>query len=99
MPLAIALMSEVLGTFEQAVLLAVFRFRSNAYGRAILKETQTRLQREVTAGAVYATLDRLEKKRLISSHLEQDTPVEILSLTLSFEPDAALRADPIQLRS
>ena len=68
-------MSEVLGTFEQAVLLAVFRLRSDAYGRAILKETQARLQREVTAGAVYATLDRLEKKRLISSHLEQGTPV------------------------
>ena len=68
-------MSDVLGTFEQAVLLAVFRLSSDAYGRAILKETQTRLQRDVTAGAVYATLDRLEEKGLISSRLDAGTAV------------------------
>jgi hypothetical protein len=30
------------------------------YGRAILKEVQERLGHDVAAGAVYATLDRLE---------------------------------------
>jgi PadR family transcriptional regulator, regulatory protein PadR len=67
-------MSEILGTFEQAVLLALVRLGSEAYGRSILKEVQVRLQREVTAGAVYATLDRLEKKSLISSRLGPGTP-------------------------
>jgi DNA-binding PadR family transcriptional regulator len=66
-------MSEVLGTFEQAVLLALVRLRADAYGRAILKEVQVRLKREVTAGAVYATLDRLEAKDLISSRLGAGT--------------------------
>ena len=66
-------MSEILGTFEQAVLLALVRLGSDAYGRSILKEVQVRLQREVTAGAVYATLDRLEKKALVSSHLGPGT--------------------------
>ena len=68
-------MSDVLGTFEQAVLLAVVRLGPDAYGRAILTEAQVRLQRDVTAGAAYATLDRLEAKDLISSRLGGGTPV------------------------
>ena len=62
-------MAEVLGTFEQAILMALVRLGKDAYGRAILKETAARLQRELTAGAVYSTLDRLEQKGLISSRL------------------------------
>lgn len=62
-------MSDVLGTFEQAVLLALVRLRKDAYGRAILNDVQARLARDVAAGAVYATLDRLEKKSLVSSRL------------------------------
>jgi hypothetical protein len=49
-------MSELPGTFEQAVMLAVVRHGAGAYGRAILQELQARLRREVAAGAVYATL-------------------------------------------
>jgi DNA-binding PadR family transcriptional regulator len=66
-------MAEVLGTFEQAVLLAIARPRTElgkeSYGRSILKEVALRLDREVSAGAVYATLDRLEQKGLISSEV------------------------------
>ena len=66
-------MAEHLGAFEQAVLLALVRPQTvlgrEGYGRAILKEVQHRLERDVAAGAVYATLDRLEQKGLISSHL------------------------------
>ncbi len=58
--------ADVLGTFEQAVLLALARPKTalgkQAFGRAILKEVQNRLDRAVSAGAVYATLDRLEQK-------------------------------------
>jgi PadR family transcriptional regulator PadR len=68
-------MSDVLGTFEQAVLLALVRLRTAAYGRAILKEVEARLARDVAAGAVYATLERLEAKGLISSRLAAGTPV------------------------
>jgi PadR family transcriptional regulator PadR len=66
-------MADVLGTFEQAVLLALAKPKTalgkEAYGRALLKEVQLRLDREVSAGAVYATLDRLEKKGFISSEV------------------------------
>jgi PadR family transcriptional regulator PadR len=68
-------MADVLGSFEQAVLIAVMRLREEAYGRAILKDVQLRLERDVAPGAVHATLDRLEKKKLLSSTLGPGTPV------------------------
>ena len=45
------------------------------YGRAILKEVEHRLQRPVTAGAVYATLERLEAQGFVSSVLGPGPPV------------------------
>ena len=68
-------MADQLGAFEQAVLLAIVRLGEHAYGRAILKEVQTRLERDVAAGAVHATLDRLERKGVVSSRLGPGTPV------------------------
>jgi DNA-binding PadR family transcriptional regulator len=68
-------MADVLGSFEQAVLIAVMRLQGDAYGRAILKEVQARLDRDVAPGAVHATLDRLEKKRLLASNLGSGTAV------------------------
>jgi len=68
-------MADVLGAFEQAVLLAVLRLDDEAYGRAILKQVQARLQRDVAAGAVHATLERLVRKHLLSSRLGSGTPI------------------------
>jgi PadR family transcriptional regulator PadR len=68
-------MAEMLGAFEQAVLLAILRLGEDAYGRAILKEVQERLKRDVAAGAVHATLERLAKKGLVVSHLGAGTPM------------------------
>ena len=60
-------MAGTLGAFEQAVLLAIHRLGEEAYGRAILQEVHVRLERDVAAGAVHATLDRLAKKGLVVS--------------------------------
>lgn len=68
-------MAELLGPFEQAVLLTVWKLRREAYGRAVLRGVQTVLLREVAAGAVYATLDRLEQKNLIDSQVQAGTEV------------------------
>lgn len=68
-------MADVLGTFEQCVLLAIVRLRDEAYGRAILQEIEKRLAREVAAGAIHATLERLENKGLVRSHLGSGTPI------------------------
>jgi PadR family transcriptional regulator len=71
--------SDVLGVFEQAVLLALARpvtsLGKEGYGRGIVKEVESRLEREVAAGAVYATLERLEQKGLISSRLGSGTEI------------------------
>ncbi len=69
-------MAALLGTFEQIVLLAVMTAGEEAYGRAVLRAVQTNLgaHRSVSAGAVYATLDRLEAEGLVSSRLEEGTP-------------------------
>ena len=68
-------MANVLGSFEQAVLLAIVRLDDGAYGRAILKEVERRLDRDVAAGAVQATLDRLERKGLVRSKVGSGTPI------------------------
>src|SRR6476659_5574812 len=68
-------MAEQLGAFEQAVLLAIVRLGKTAYGRAIHKEVQQRLERDVSAGAVHATLERLEAKGLVGSRLGAGTPI------------------------
>src|SRR5205085_3572480 len=68
-------MPDVIGPFEQAVLVALVRLGKDAYGRAILNEVQVRGQREVSAGAVYATLERLEGKGLASSKLAPGTAI------------------------
>lgn len=68
-------MADILGSFEQAVLLAIVRLESGAYGRAILKEVQVRLERDVAAGAVQATLERLERKGLVRSKVGSGTPI------------------------
>ena len=68
-------MAELLGTFEQSVLLSIFGLGADAYGRAILSRVQEALGRKIAAGAVYATLERLEARGLVKSHLEAGTPV------------------------
>lgn len=63
-----------LGEFEQAILLAVLRLGDEAYGLAIRTELQDCAGREVTHGAAYSTLDRLEDKGLLQSWLGESTP-------------------------
>ncbi len=67
-------MADVLGAFEQAVLLAIVRLGEDAYGRAILKDVQEHLLRPVAPGAVHATLTRLEARGLVASRLGSGTP-------------------------
>lgn len=59
------------GEFEQMVLLAVLQRRDNAYGVTIYEELARHTSRPVARGAVYMTLDRLEKKGLLRSTLTE----------------------------
>jgi PadR family transcriptional regulator PadR len=56
-----------LGTFEEQVMLAVLRTSGEAFGMAVRREIELVTGRDVAVGAVYATLDRLEAKRLVAS--------------------------------
>lgn len=57
-----------LGEFELLVLLALLRLpQADAYGMRVRDEIAERARRRVAIGAVYATLDRLETKGLVTS--------------------------------
>ena len=56
-----------LGVFEEQVMLAVVHAAGDAFGMSVRHEIESRTGREVAIGAVYATLDRLEAKRLVAS--------------------------------
>jgi DNA-binding PadR family transcriptional regulator len=59
-----------LGEFEQVVLLSVLHAANHpdgAYGITVFDALSTRAKRRVSRGAVYMTLDRLEKKGLLNS--------------------------------
>jgi DNA-binding PadR family transcriptional regulator len=63
-----------LGELEQRVLWAVLRLDGEGYGTTILAELTDRLERRVTPGALYATLDRLEDKGMVASRLADAEP-------------------------
>lgn len=63
-----------LGEFELLVMLAVIRLGDDAYGVPVLAEIARQTGREVAFGTVYATLERLQKKGLVSSSLGEATP-------------------------
>src|SRR6478752_1470188 len=65
---------EHLGEFEHLVLVAILRLADNAYGVPIRREITERTGRELTVGALYATLDRLETKKLLASRTGDPTP-------------------------
>ena len=62
-----------LGEFEQIVLLAVVRLGDDAYGVPIRREIEKRGGRNVTIGALYSTLDRLEVKGCLTSWFADPT--------------------------
>lgn len=64
-----------LGEFEQMVLLAVMRLDGNAYGVTIRDDIEARTDREVVLGAVYAALDRLERKGHLKSTVSGPEPI------------------------
>ena len=58
---------EYLGDFEQLIVLAIARLEDDAYGMRIRQEIEQKAGREVSIGAIYETLSRLEKKGFLVS--------------------------------
>src|SRR5277367_1293704 len=63
-----------LGEFELMLLLAVIHLGDEAYGVPISRELEAQRGRTVSVGSVYAALERLETKGLVSSTLGDPTP-------------------------
>ena len=65
---------DIPGSFEQLVLLAVLRLGDNAYGMTVRRELEARTEKPVSLGAVYTTLERLEKKGYLASRGAEGGP-------------------------
>src|SRR5580704_13790591 len=65
---------DYLGEFEHIVVLALLRLGDQAYGVTVRQEIEARISRDVSIGAIYATLDRLQAKGYVKSQLGDPTP-------------------------
>jgi DNA-binding PadR family transcriptional regulator len=64
----------MLGEFEYMLLAAAVRLGEDAYGAAIRQEMEITTGRRCSIGALYTTLDRLEKKGLLKTWMGEATP-------------------------
>lgn len=64
----------MLGEFEYLMLTAATRLGADAYGAAIREEIAKATGRRCSIGALYTTLDRLESKGFIKTHMGDPTP-------------------------
>jgi DNA-binding PadR family transcriptional regulator len=66
-------MPSSLGEFEHLVLATALRLKAG-YGAELVRELESRAGREVQGGALYATLDRLERKGYLTSRMGDPDP-------------------------
>lgn len=66
-------MGKTLGEFEQMILLALVSLGDEAYGASIRREIVARTGRDVSPGAVYTVLDRLERSSLVVASVGSPT--------------------------
>jgi DNA-binding PadR family transcriptional regulator len=91
-----------LAEFELTVLLAVVHCGHQAYAVSVQDEIERRSGRKASSGAVYVTLDRLERKGLVRSRLGEATAERggrpKRYYTLSRQGLAAVRAEREAMR-
>jgi PadR family transcriptional regulator PadR len=59
----------ILGELELVILLGLMRAGEGAHGAAIREEIARTTGREISPGAIYPTLDRLEQRGLLRSYI------------------------------
>lgn len=62
-----------MGGFELLVLLALIRLGDEAYGVPIAEAIEASSKRSVAIGSVYITLERLQRKGLVTARLGEPT--------------------------
>jgi PadR family transcriptional regulator PadR len=93
---------DLLGSLEYLVLLALVRLGPDSYGMTVRREIEKRAGRNLSIGAIYATLDRLESKGLVSSSIGQPTAARggraKRHFQIEAEGESALRASEDAIR-
>jgi PadR family transcriptional regulator PadR len=64
----------MLGEFEYVLITAADGLADQAYGAAIREEIEATTGRKCSIGALYTTIDRLEKKGLLKTWMGEATP-------------------------
>jgi len=59
---------------EEILLLAVYELKDNAYGITIREHVENLMGRRFSIGGIYVPLDRLTKRRLLTSFDTEPTP-------------------------
>ncbi len=75
-----------LGEFEHQVLLALLQLGGEAYSVPIVLELEDRTGREIAQAAVFIVLQRLEKKGLLTSRLDDHAVAETGRVRRYFKP-------------
>ena len=92
-----AMKGERIGEFEELTLLAVMTLGEGAYGVLVQEVIERETGREVTLGAVYAALERMERKGLLRSGWSESTgtrggkPRRLFSVTAEGSADGRRR--------
>lgn len=68
-----AIKQSLLGPHEQLILLAIMHIGQDAYGMTIRREVEARSSRKLSIGAVYTTLERLQRKGYVRSRIGEAT--------------------------
>jgi DNA-binding PadR family transcriptional regulator len=64
----------MIGEFEYLILTSAARLGENAYGASIRHEIEAAAGRNCSIGALYTTLDRLQRKGLVKTWMGEPTP-------------------------
>ncbi|MCD2453784.1 PadR family transcriptional regulator [Methylicorpusculum oleiharenae] len=62
-----------MGDLERFILLAIINNHNNSYGVEIRREIKEKIGKDVSVGALYTTLDRIETKGLVKSKAGEAT--------------------------
>ena len=62
-----------LGEFEHIVLLTLIRLGDAAYGMSVRATIQELIKRDISIGAIYTTLERLQNKGYVKSRMGEAT--------------------------
>lgn len=65
---------KLLSRYEEIILLTIWRLQHDAYGVAIREYVTEVTGENVSIGAIYAPLHRLEKKGYVKTHLSEPVP-------------------------